>query len=159
LKTLALRRNLLAYLTRNNITSITATHDKTDILSFADETIVIKQGELIEKKDTYTLYKNPQNYYIASLFSEVNELPSTTFLPDVENNETILLYPHELEIVKTSNLIAKVKKSYFNGNHFLIEAIFNDQVIFIEHTSSLIDGDQIGIMVAKEIISARSTSK
>jgi ABC-type nitrate/sulfonate/bicarbonate transport system ATPase subunit len=38
----ALRRNLFAYLKNKGITVIVATHDSTDALSFADETIVLK---------------------------------------------------------------------------------------------------------------------
>ncbi len=71
----SLRRNLFRFLKRNKITSITATHDKTDILSFADETIVIRQGEIITKKPTVELYQNPDNYYIASLFGDNFSLP------------------------------------------------------------------------------------
>ncbi|WP_299221710.1 ABC transporter ATP-binding protein [uncultured Aquimarina sp.] len=152
----SLRRNLFAYLKRNKITSITATHDKTDILSFAEETIVIHKGEIVTKGNTHSIYQNPDNYYIASLFGEVNELPISTIIPGSDNDNTILLYPHELKLVEDSNLKARVKKSYFNGNHFLIEAIFNNQVIFIEHPNSVEDSKEIGIHVSKEIIASRS---
>jgi len=103
----SLRRNLFAYLSRNKITSITATHDKTDILSFAEETIVIHNGEILTKGNTHDIYKNPKNYYIASLFGEVNTLAIRSFLPNFETNQTILLYPHELQIVANSDLKAK----------------------------------------------------
>ncbi|WP_378179773.1 ABC transporter ATP-binding protein [Aquimarina sp. SS2-1] len=151
----SLRRNLFSYLKRNKITSITATHDKTDILSFAEETIVIHQGEIVTKGNTHHIYKTPKNYYIASLFGEVNELPVSIFLSDTASNQKVLLYPHELYIDASSNLKAIVKKSYFNGNHFLIEAVFNNQVIFIEHSHALADSEEIGIHVFKEIITSR----
>ncbi|WP_299435479.1 ABC transporter ATP-binding protein [uncultured Aquimarina sp.] len=151
----SLRRNLFAYLKRNKITSITATHDKTDILSFAEETIVIHKGEIVNKGNTHNIYNNPKNYYIASLFGEVNQLTITTFLPNSSNDDTILLYPHEIQIVENSDLKASVKKSYFNGNHFLIEAVFKNQVIFIEHSIAIGDSKKIGISVSKEILSAR----
>ncbi|WP_299243765.1 ABC transporter ATP-binding protein [uncultured Aquimarina sp.] len=152
----SLRRNLFAYLKRNKITSITATHDKTDILSFAEETIVIHKGEIITKGNTHNIYQNPDNYYIASLFGEVNELSISSVVPDYDNDKTVLLYPHELKIVEDSNLTATVKKSYFNGNHFLIEAIFNNRVIFIEHPNSIEDAKEIRIHISKEIIASRT---
>ncbi len=151
----SLRRNLFAYLRRNKITSITATHDKTDILSFAEETIVIHKGEIVANGNTYNIYQNPKNYYIASLFGEVNELLVSNFLADSIDNKTVLLYPHELQIAPNSKLKAKVKKSYFNGNHFLVEAVFNNKIIFIEHTGSLTESEEIGIHVAEEIIRSR----
>ena len=151
----SLRRNLFSYLKRNKITSITATHDKTDILSFAEETIVIHKGEIVNKGNTHNIYNNPKNYYIASLFGEVNELPITTFLPNSNNDHTILLYPHELQVVENSDLKARVKKSYFNGNHFLIEAVFNNQVIFIEHSNAIEDSKEIAVSVSKQIVNSR----
>ncbi|WP_298319898.1 ABC transporter ATP-binding protein [uncultured Aquimarina sp.] len=152
----SLRRNLFAYLKRNKITSITATHDKTDILSFAEETIVIHKGEIITKGNTHSIYQNPDNYYIASLFGEVNELLISTIIPDSDSDKTILVYPHELKIVKDSNLKARVKKSYFNGNHFLVEAIFNNKIIFIEHSEALMNSHEIKIEVSKETIASRT---
>ncbi|WP_299259399.1 ABC transporter ATP-binding protein [uncultured Aquimarina sp.] len=152
----SLRRNLFSYLKRNKITSITATHDKTDILSFAQETIVIHKGEIITKGKTHNLYQNPDNYYIASLFGEVNELPISTIIPDSNNDKTILLYPHELQIVENSDLKARIKKSYFNGNHYLIEAVFNNKVIFIEHPYSIENSEEIAIQVSQEIITSRA---
>jgi len=41
----ALRRNLFRYLKQKGITCIIATHDSTDALSFADEAIVMRNGE------------------------------------------------------------------------------------------------------------------
>jgi len=151
----SLRRNLFSYLKRNKITSITATHDKTDILSFAEETIVIYKGEISIKGETHTIYKNPKNYYVASLFGEVNEVSITSFLPDYDNDDTILLYPHEIKIVSNSDLKAKAKKSYFNGNHYLIEAVFNNKILFIEHQSPIKDSEEISIDIPGEIISSR----
>ncbi|MGY3792321.1 ABC transporter ATP-binding protein [uncultured Aquimarina sp.] len=151
----SLRRNLFAYLKRNKITSITATHDKTDILSFAEETIVIHNGEIIEKGNTLNIYNNPKNYYIASLFGEVNELPIQSVLPEKQDSGTLLFYPHELQIVDNATLTAKVKKSYFNGNHYLIEAVFNNSIIFIEHPNFIENSKQIGIQISAEIVDAR----
>ena len=152
----SLRRNLFAFLKRNNITSITATHDKTDILSFTEETIVIDKGEILLKEDTHIIYKNPKNYYVASLFGEVNELPISSILPNTANNNTILLYPHEIEIVANSNLKARVKTSYFNGSHFLIEAIFNNQIMFIENHHTLSVGQEISFVVPENLLISRT---
>ncbi|MDH7446221.1 ABC transporter ATP-binding protein [Aquimarina sp. 2201CG14-23] len=154
----SLRRNLFAYLKRNKITSITATHDKTDILSFADETIVIRQGEIIAKERTYDIYQNPKNYYIASLFGEVNELPLTTFFPNSENDNTILVYPHELKIDPNASRHATVKKAYFNGSHYLIEAVFDNTVIFFNHPAVLQASEIVGISIDEKIIQQRIKS-
>ncbi|TPN87733.1 ABC transporter ATP-binding protein [Aquimarina algicola] len=147
----SLRRNLFRYLNRNKITSITATHDKTDILSFTDETIVIKHGKIIAQKNTISLYQNPTDYYTASLFGEVNQIPKS-YLTGIENDkDTILLYPHEIKASTKSHLKARVKNSYFKGSHYLIEAVFNNTVLFFEHHTAMKAPETIGIQFSKSI--------
>lgn len=130
----ALRRNLFAYLKRKGITCIVATHDSADALSFADETIVMQKGQLIEKAPSKELYFNPANKYVASLFGEVNEIAV-----DDENGETttLLLYPHQLKVAQSGFIQVLIKQSFFKGNRYLIKAILEKQVIFFEHTASL----------------------
>ncbi len=145
----SLRRNLFRYLKRNNITSITATHDKTDILSFADETIVIKAGEILTKESTAKLYQNPNDYYIASLFGEVNQIKASLFT-DSNKDHDILVYPHELKVDPISNQKARVKNAYFKGSHYLIEAIFEHDVIFFEHQNELNPTEVVGIELSEQ---------
>lgn len=153
----SLRRNLFRYLNRNKITSITATHDKTDILSFADETIVIKQGEILTKENTVALYQNPTDYYIASLFGEVNEFEFAS-IANSENKGTVLVYPQEIKVDPNSGIKVKVKSSYFNGSYYLIEAVYNDKIIFFEHTEQLVAPEVVGIRLSEELVS-RNTKK
>lgn len=129
----ALRRNLFAYLKGRGITVIVATHDSTDALSFSDETIVMKDGELVVKAPSKEIYKNPKNKYVASLFGEVNELV-------VNKNgasETVLLYPHQLKVAEDGILKVTVKQCYFKGGYYLIKAAFNGRPLFFEHPSEL----------------------
>ena len=133
----ALRRNLFAYLKSRGITCIVATHDSTDSLSFAEETIVLQDGEVIAKANSLALYKNPPNKYIASLFGEVNELKLSQFSEIEGEDETLLLYPHQLKITDNGALKVVVKQSYFKGSHYLIKAVANRKVIFFDHISEL----------------------
>ena len=133
----ALRRNLFGYLKSRGITCIVATHDSTDSLSFAEETIVLQDGEVIAKANSLALYKNPSNKYIASLFGEVNELKKSQFFEIEGEDETLLLYPHQLKITDNGALKVVVKQSYFKGSHYLIKAVANRNVIFFDHISEL----------------------
>ena len=143
----ALRRNLFRFLKRNNITSITATHDKTDVLSFADETIVIKEGKIIAKEKTSALYQNPGSYYIASLFGEVNALRPSLF--GYADETEMLVYPHQIKVDTASTAKARVKNSYFKGNHYLIEAVFEKAVIFFEHPTPIQTQKIVGIRMSR----------
>ncbi|MCK8523585.1 ABC transporter ATP-binding protein [Aquimarina sp. D1M17] len=150
----SLRRNLFRYLHRNKITSITATHDKTDILSFTDETIVIQQGEIIAKQNTQELYQNPPNYYVASLFGEVNTINLSAF--GFADDHEILVYPDEILLTPDAPVKARVKNSYFNGSHYLVEAVFNNTVIFLNSPIEYKAPQMIGIQISEEALSRRN---
>jgi ABC-type Fe3+/spermidine/putrescine transport system ATPase subunit len=62
------------HLKEKKITTIFATHDSSDVLSFADEVLVLKDGQLIEEGNPKSIYNHPKNKYIASLFGDVNEI-------------------------------------------------------------------------------------
>ncbi len=137
----SLRRNLFNYLQQNQITTLIATHDSTDILSFADEVIVIKEGKIIEKNSPNLIYKNPKNKYIASLFGDINEIKI--------NGELKLVYPSQLEIVSKSDLKVVVQNCYFRGNFYLIEAKSENGIIYFEHNEGLMIDSKIYLELKK----------
>lgn len=127
-----LRRNLFQYLKEKQITCIIATHDSKDVLAFANETIVMQEGNLIEKDETQKVYSDVKNKYTATLFDEVNEISLHLLEVSVKDERKILVYPHQLEVVEKSNLKVKIKNSFFKGNGYLIEAIFENQLLYFE---------------------------
>lgn len=138
-----LRRNIFSYLKEKQISCIVATHDSIEALSFSDETIVIKNGELIAKDTPKMLFNNPSNSYIASLFGEVNEIPSHWLTISKSNIEMMLVYPHQLAIVDYSKLAVMVNRSYFKGSHYLIEAVFEKQTVFFVSISEIEIGSEV----------------
>ncbi|MFV8342196.1 ABC transporter ATP-binding protein [Flavobacterium sp. XS2P39] len=145
----SLRRNLFSYLKQKGITCIIATHDSTDALSFSDETIVIQNGKVVAKGNSKELYEYPVNKYIASLFGEVNELKLSQLI-DIEDDddELLLLYPHQLKMVDNGMMQVVVKQCYFKGSHYLIKAAFERRAIFFEHDSELELNQEVTLMLA-----------
>lgn len=133
----SLRRNLFNYFKKKQITCIIATHDSNEALSFSDETIVLQNGKLIAKENSRKLYDNPPNYYVASLFGEVNDLKKSHFSDLDDADETLFLYPHQLKVVEEGKMKAIVKQCYFKGSHYLVKAAFERKAIFFEHNSEL----------------------
>lgn len=144
----ALRRNLFAYLKSKEITVFIATHDSTDSLSFADETIVLHKGRIIDKAPSKDIYNNPLNKYVASLFGEVNELQLSQLAFTEGEDETVLLYPSQLKVVENGLLKALVKQCYFRGSHYLVKAVFDKKVIFFEHDEELQLNQEVTLMIA-----------
>jgi ABC-type sulfate/molybdate transport systems ATPase subunit len=132
----SLRRNLFTYLKEKNIACIVATHDKNDALSFADNLLIIRNNKILENNAPKKIYTDPKEKYVAALFDDVNEITLS--------GKTVLLYPHQIKIVKKFEektlfpaLEATVLNSYFKGSYWLIEAAFENQIVFFNHFSDL----------------------
>lgn len=133
----SLRRNLFSYLKEKNISCIVATHDGDDALSFADQMMVIKNKKVIAFDSPRNLYKSPPEHYVAALFDDVNEL--------YIDGERRLLYPHQIKTSKDSLYKVIVKKSFFKGSYWLIEAKFNSQVIFFQNFEKIASKKEVSI--------------
>lgn len=121
----SLRRNVFRYLKDKNITCVVATHDREDVLGFADRMIVLYDNKIVVNDSPENLFKNPEAPLIASFFGEFNII-----------NDAII-YAHQLKMVTNSELKATVLHSYFKGHYYLIEALLNDDVVFFESKTNL----------------------
>ncbi|MCB0383516.1 MAG: ABC transporter ATP-binding protein [Psychroserpens sp.] len=133
----SLRRRLFKYLKTNKITCIVATHDKNDVLGFANR-IILLHNTKIEANDTpEQLFKNPKTPLVASFFDEFNTIHDE------------IVYAHQLRVVTSSNIKVKVIKSYFNGRFYLIEADYENKIVFFEASSELTQGSMVCLEISK----------
>lgn len=151
----ALRRNLFAYLKNKGITCIIATHDSIDALSFSDETIVMKAGEIVAQDASPRIYLKPDSKYIASLFGEVNEIALALLDENAPADQSILVYSHEFFVTENSKLAVTVKQSYFKGNTFLVKGVYDKKVLFFENPFPLEDGATVFLAVNHEVLAYR----
>jgi len=135
----SLRRSIFTYLKERNISCIVATHDSTDVLSYTDQLLVMHHGKKLQFGNTFDIFNHPQDFYTASLFGEVNEIPSV-FLSNKEIDTSQLLYSHQLLASDHSSFPVTVKKSYFKGSHYLIEASYENGIVFFESQTALNPG-------------------
>ena len=139
----SLRRKIFSYLKQNQITTLIATHDSTDILSFSDQVMVMKKGSSIEINSPLEIYNSPKNQYTASLFSEVNQISALFF--DSKIDEVVLVYPHQLQIVSKSNLLVQIQKNYFRGTHYLVETLHETNIIYFENHEPIKENELVYI--------------
>ena len=133
----SLRRNLFSYLKEKHITCIVATHDKEDVLGYADNMVVLHKSKIMAQDTPENLYKNPKNPLIASFFGEFTQFESHG-----------IVYASQLKKVAHSKMEAIVKKSYFKGNYYLVQAESNQKQLFFENDSDI----DIGTKVYLEIL-------
>ncbi|WP_425076338.1 ABC transporter ATP-binding protein [Psychroserpens sp. S379A] len=133
----SLRRRVFKYLKKKNITCVVATHDKNDVLGFADRMMFLNETK-IETIDTPEhLYRNPKTPLIASFFGEFNEIDGQ------------IVYANQLQIVENSSIKVNVIKSYFKGSHYLIEVSYKNDVLYFEHFKELSEGSIVYIDINK----------
>ena len=138
-----LRRKLFAYLKQNQITTLMATHDVSDVLSFADEVLVMKNGEIHAHDSPLKLYQNPKSKDVAALFDEVNEF---------EIDGTLhYIYPHQLKKVQKSSIKAKVLNHYFRGAFYLIEVAHQNKSLFFNHPEILETDTFVYLQISKTV--------
>ena len=135
----SLRRKLFGYLKEQQITCIVATHDSTDVLAFADEVAIIKDGKIIESGIPKFIYENPRNKYVASLFGDVNEIEI--------DRKIQFVYPHQLKVCISSDFKVEVVNSYFRGSHYLIEAKFGNQILFFKNDDLIGNGEEVCLKI------------
>lgn len=121
----SLRKSYFKYLKTNNIACVMATHDKEDVLPFADQMIVLNNGEVLAKGAPSELYKEPQLPFVAAFFG--------VFC--VINNK--IYYAQQLFVVDKSLVKVVVRQSFYKGSFYLIEAQFNESTVYFNHDVGL----------------------
>ncbi len=137
----ALRRKIVTYLKAKNITTLLATHDSNDVLSFSDQVLVLKEGKIIEKATPKKLFNRPKNKYVASLFGDVNEI--------MLDGKMQLVYPHQLQVDANATLRVIVQKSYYKGSHYLHECHNKKGILYFEDQNEYEHGMELGLEVKK----------
>jgi len=152
----SLRRNLFLYLKKQGITVLTASHDPSDVLPFAERTLILEKGTIIANENTKDLYNNPPNYYTASLFGQVNQVPMKLLKSYSEIDKSVLVYPHEFKFSDSSGLQVEVRQSFFSGGHYLNEGTAIDgTIIFFNSEKKQEEGTTIFLNVSLKTINKR----
>ena len=129
----SLRRNLFAYLKTNNIACVLATHDKNDVLSFADQMMVLHNGSVLVTDHPSNIYSNPRHPLVAAFFDEYSSIDGEFY------------YAHQITLVDNSPLKAVVKHSFYKGDHYLIEADLNGVLVCFKNATALKESSVVSL--------------
>ena len=133
----SLRRNLFEYLKENNIACVVATHDKNDVLSFADQMMVLHKGRVIISDCPSKVYSNPKYPLVAAFFGEYSTIDGD------------LYYAHQISLADESALKAVVKHSLYKGHYYLIEAELNGTLICFKNMCSLEQNSVVSLKLSR----------
>jgi iron(III) transport system ATP-binding protein len=142
------------------ITCLMVSHDPSDILSWADEIILMKSGKIVQHGVPEKVYRYPANAYAAGLLGNYYTLSSTLSdafrkISDVhETGKGIFVRPEYFKIVSENDGIkAFVKEKFFMAGFYELEIVIADTILTIrtmqKHPKK---GDQIFIALEKEVL-------
>ena len=133
----SLRRNLFAYLKINNIACVLATHDKDDVLSFADQMMVLHNGTVLVTDTPRDIYLNPRHSLVAAFFSEYSVIDGHYY------------YAHEINLIEDGLLKAVVKHNFYKGGFYLVEADLNGTVIRFTNANALKENSVVSLELTR----------
>jgi ABC-type sulfate/molybdate transport systems ATPase subunit len=141
------------------ITCVMVSHDPSDILSWADEIMLMKAGKIVQQGKPEDVYRYPVNAYVAGILG--NYFILSPNLSDAfrkiagveENRNGIFVRPEYFKIVSQyEGIEAHVKERFFMAGIYELELEIADTILTIrtmqKHPQK---GDKIFIALEKEV--------
>ncbi|OQP59644.1 ABC transporter [Niastella vici] len=141
------------------ITCLLVSHDPADALSWADEIIVMKSGQIIQQATPEKIYRQPVNEYAAGLFGKYNALTKKEAAQFGEipsgygNGKQLFLRPEAFALTarksKTS-VTGKVTEIAYLGSSYEIEVALEDKMVTVRtEGNSVSKGDTVYVTFKK----------
>lgn len=131
------------------ITCIMISHDPADTLAWADEIIVLKDGNVMQQGDPKSIYHNPINEYVAGLFGSFNVLTPAEqkILGRKTAKEKILVRPEGFRLYrKKGHNRFQVQEIKFYGNQYELKLGYRQMVVWVATTRDKFKtGDRVEI--------------
>lgn len=135
---------------RLHVGCMMALHDATDILSWADRILVMRQGRVVQQGNPREVYYTPADEYCAALFGDYNLLPLAA-LPDSRHcfhkiNDKVLVRPEQVRLEISSSGKARVKDILFAGPYYTFIVASEGQAISARSAHNLFSvGDRVNL--------------
>lgn len=150
-----LQEDIRDFVNNHQIMVVLVSHDPAEVLSLADNLIVMKEGEIIAQGSPKELFDTPTNAYTAKLLAKANVLsPEWSRLLGIDTKELTIIHQHHIEVKEDKNSPFYISKTRFKG--FYIERTlqhkefdeFQLQCIFTQN-DELSEGTFVQIVIRK----------
>ena len=131
---------------RLNTTCILVSHDPSDLLSWADEIIILNSGKIIQRGSPEEVYTHPVNEYAAALFGKYNSLSPELIrlFPSLQNDIRRFLRPGDFRISRDSNGVeSKVERSSFLGTYYEAELNLSGYSVIVVSDHECKEGETV----------------
>jgi iron(III) transport system ATP-binding protein len=121
-----MRFQLKEILKKTNIPCVLVTHDIEDVLSLADEALILKDGKILQTGTPQTIYENPVNEYTAKLFGKINKFTAEELMKvaGIKAENTMMVRPDKIEIYNDELGKIKILEQRFMGSFVEIVGMY-----------------------------------
>lgn len=137
-------------LDRFGMSSILISHDPPDVLSWADEVLVLRAGRLVQKAGPERIYRQPADEYVAGLFGKYNRIHPVLAarlgrLPGAGQGKDLLIRPEKLTLSALGSAAAKgrVMGISFQGGHYEVEVDLAGNRLLVRSDTNAYQKDQV----------------
>ncbi|AMR31651.1 hypothetical protein A0256_09560 [Mucilaginibacter sp. PAMC 26640] len=149
-----LQHDIRQIVKESGITVVMVSHDPAEVLSMADELVVIRNGEIVEADHPKKLYQHPKYLYTAELLSNCNVLTANEaeMCGISTTKEFVVVYPEWIRLSASPDaMMWTVEEVLFKG--FYEDLILRNECVLLRVVNGENDrfkpGDQIGIKIKK----------
>lgn len=142
-----------------DITCTLVSHDPLDVLSWADEVLVLREGSIIQQGSPQQVYRQPVNEYVAGLFGAYNlvpadQVPVLAGLHGIEaNGKDVLIRPEHLRLESEGEVTGQVVNIRFFGPYYETELVVGPLKLTVRtEEKSLTKGDTTGVAIRQDSV-------
>lgn len=138
------------------LTMILVAHDPLDVLSWATEIMILREGRVIQKGPPKQVYENPKNEYVAGLFGSYSLVDPIRWKIDKQKqtliNAKAILRPHHFTIEgNASDSNGKVTRTNYQGSYTEVTINCEGEEIHVHSFSNNMNkGDDVKVILNKE---------
>jgi len=150
-----LQQDIRQIVKETGLTVIMVSHDPSEVLSMADELIVMKDGQILESGEPVAMYQQPENLYTASLLANCNILDKDKAklcgINLKAKKEIATIYPEWVELSSAKSADWLVQTILFKG--FYEDIILEKDGIEVRarnyDTHKYKEGDKLSLKIKK----------
>jgi ABC-type sulfate/molybdate transport systems ATPase subunit len=137
-------------LERFGMSCILVSHDPADILSWADEILVLREGMLVQKAGPERIYRQPADEYVAGLMGRYNRIHPVLAarlgrLPGAGQGKDLLIRPEKLTLSVLGSAAAqgRVTGISFVGGYYEVEVEVAGTRLLVRADTNAYQKDQV----------------
>lgn len=132
------------------ISCLLVSHDPVDVLSWADEIMVLHDGHIVQRGSPEEVYRQPSGEYAAALFGKFNLLNEKLKQVFSYQGHKRFFRPEDFSINTNDEANGKVVCSRFMGSFYEIEVEIQQSILLVHSKLPFNKGDEVQVSLLRE---------